>query len=187
MLASQCGQLFATPWTIAGQSSMSMEFSRQKYWWVSEWMKATQSCLTLCDRTGYTAHGILQTRTLEWVAYPFSRGTSQPRKSNQGLLHCRQILYQLRYEERVAIPFSKGSSWSRDRTWVSCTAGRIFTIWATKEGPCTTLTRTISLWWTLCKISVYPVSWKCTWLSHPLLIDRQLSGFLRVYLLNYNL
>ena len=33
--------------------------------------------------------------------------------------------------ERVVIPFSGRSSWPRDRTWVSCTSGRFFTIWAT--------------------------------------------------------
>ena len=27
----------------------------------------------------YTVHGILQARTMEWVAFPFSRGSSQPR------------------------------------------------------------------------------------------------------------
>ena len=27
----------------------------------------------------YTIHGILQARILEWVAFPFSRGSSQPR------------------------------------------------------------------------------------------------------------
>ena len=43
--------------------------------------------------------GILQARILEWVAMPFSRGSSQP----------------------------------RDQTQVSCTAGRFFTIWATRE------------------------------------------------------
>ena len=31
-------------------------------------MKVAQSCLTLCDPMGYTGHGILQTRILEWVA-----------------------------------------------------------------------------------------------------------------------
>ena len=35
--------------------------------------------------------------------------------------------------EWVAILFSKGSSQPRDRTWVSCIAGRFFTIWATRE------------------------------------------------------
>ena len=33
----------------------------------------------------------------------------------------------------VAIPFFRGSSQSRDWTQVSCTAGRFFTIWATRE------------------------------------------------------
>ena len=31
----------------------------------------------------YTVHGILQARILEWVAFPFSRGTSQPRDRTQ--------------------------------------------------------------------------------------------------------
>ena len=35
---------------------------------------------------------------LEWVAYPFSRGSSQPQESNLGLLHCRRILYWLSYQ-----------------------------------------------------------------------------------------
>ena len=38
--------------------------------------KVTQSCPTLCNPMDYTVHGILQARTLEWVAYPFSRGSS---------------------------------------------------------------------------------------------------------------
>jgi len=85
----------------------------------------------------YIVHGILQARILEWVAFPFSKASSQPRdwtqvsciaggfftswatkeaqeywvgslsllqgifpaqESNRGLLHCRQILYQLNYE-----------------------------------------------------------------------------------------
>ena len=85
----------------------------------------------------YTVHGILQARTLEWVAFPFHRDLPNPgieprspalqvdslpaepqgkpkntgvgslsllqgifptQKLNQGVLHCRQILYQLSYE-----------------------------------------------------------------------------------------
>ena len=46
-------------------------------------MKVTQSCLTLCDPMAYTVHGILQARILEWVAFPFSRGSSQPRDRTQ--------------------------------------------------------------------------------------------------------
>ena len=31
----------------------------------------------------YTVHGILQARILEWLAFPFSRGSSQPRDLTQ--------------------------------------------------------------------------------------------------------
>ena len=31
----------------------------------------------------YTDHGILQARILEWIAFPFSRGSSQPRGQTQ--------------------------------------------------------------------------------------------------------
>ena len=43
----------------------------------------TQLCLTLCDPMDYTADGILQVRLLEWVAFPFSRRSPQPRDRNQ--------------------------------------------------------------------------------------------------------
>ena len=44
----------------------------------------TQSCLTLFDPMDYSTpgssvHGTFQARILEWVAIPFSRGSSQPR------------------------------------------------------------------------------------------------------------
>ena len=42
-----------------------------------------QSCPTHCDPTDYTVHGILQARILEWVAFPFSRGSSKPRNQTQ--------------------------------------------------------------------------------------------------------
>ena len=100
-------------------------------------VKVAQSCLAVCDHRDYTVHEILQARILVWVAFPFSRGSSQPRieprspalqmdslpaeppgkpqntgmgslsllqqifptqESNQGLLHCRRILYQLSQE-----------------------------------------------------------------------------------------
>ena len=63
------------------------------------------SCVQLFATSWTVAHqaplsmGIPQARILEWVAMPFSRGSSQP----------------------------------RDQTWVSCTAGRFFTDWATRE------------------------------------------------------
>ena len=46
-----------------------------------------------CSPPGSSVHhGILQARILEWVAIPFSRGSSW---LNPGLLHCRKILYCL--------------------------------------------------------------------------------------------
>ena len=42
-------------------------------------VKVAQLCLTLCNPMDSTVHGILQTRILEWVAFPFSRESSQPR------------------------------------------------------------------------------------------------------------
>ena len=43
----------------------------------------TQLCPTLCNPMGYAVYGILQARILEWVAFPFSRGSSQPRDQTQ--------------------------------------------------------------------------------------------------------
>ena len=46
-------------------------------------VKVTQSSPTYCDPVDYTIHGILQARILEWIAFPFSRGSSQPRDRSQ--------------------------------------------------------------------------------------------------------
>ena len=50
--------------------------------------KSLQSCPTLCypmdcSPPGPSVHGILQARTLEWAAMPFSRGSSQPRNQTR--------------------------------------------------------------------------------------------------------
>ena len=46
-------------------------------------VKATHLCLTPCNPMDYTAHGILQARILEWVAFPSSKGSSEPRDRSQ--------------------------------------------------------------------------------------------------------
>ena len=46
-------------------------------------VKVAQSSLTLCNPMDYTVHGILQARILDWVAFHFSRGSSQPRDQTQ--------------------------------------------------------------------------------------------------------
>ena len=40
---------------------------------------------------------------------------------------------QARIWEWVAVSFPKGSSQPRDKTWLSCIAGRFFMVWATRE------------------------------------------------------
>ena len=44
-------------------------------------------------------------------------------------------IFQARILEWIVIPISRGSSPPRDRTSVSCIAGRFFTVWATREAP----------------------------------------------------
>ena len=46
-------------------------------------VKITQSSPTLCDPIDYTVYGILWARTLEWIAFPFPRGSSLPRYQTQ--------------------------------------------------------------------------------------------------------
>ena len=54
-------------------------------------VKVTQSCPTLCDPMDHTVHGILQARILEWVAYHFSRGSSQPRNRTKVSIPALQV------------------------------------------------------------------------------------------------
>ena len=49
---------------------------------------------TDCSPPGSSIHGILQARILEWVAIPFSRGSSPAQWLKLALPHCRQILYR---------------------------------------------------------------------------------------------
>ena len=48
-----------------------------------EKMKWKSLSLTVCNPMDSTVHGIHQARILEWVAFPFSRGSSQPRDWTQ--------------------------------------------------------------------------------------------------------
>ena len=60
-----------TSWQIDGETVETVK------------VRIAQSCLTLCDPMDYTIHGILQAIRLEWVAFPFSRGSSQPKDQTQ--------------------------------------------------------------------------------------------------------
>ena len=78
------------------------------------------------QNTGVGCHTLLQ-------------GIFPTQGSSPGLPPCRRNLYHLSHQgspwilEWVTYPFSKRSSWPRDRTSVSCIAGRFFTVWATRE------------------------------------------------------
>ena len=84
------------PWlegTALGQKSLRLPCSPTRI--PSEGL---QSCPTLCDPMNHSSpgspvHGILWTRTLEWVAILSSRGSSQPR--DQTCVSCisRSVLY----------------------------------------------------------------------------------------------
>ena len=54
------------------------------------------------------------------------RDCSPPGSSVHGILQASIL-------EWIAMPSSRGSSWPRDRTRVSCMAGGILTVWATRE------------------------------------------------------
>ena len=54
-------------------------------------VKIPHSCLTVCNRIDYTVHEIPQARILKWVAFAFSRGSSQP----TFLGRCSLCLYNL--------------------------------------------------------------------------------------------
>ena len=67
------------------------------------------------------------------------QGIFPTQESNPGLLHWRQILYQLSYQgspkilEWVTYPFSRKSSQPRNPTRISCLAGGFFISWTIRE------------------------------------------------------
>ena len=71
------------PWAQKGRSISYSEYRELKVK-----VSVAQSCPTLCDPTdcsppGSSVHGVSQARILEWVAIPFSRGSSQPKDQTQ--------------------------------------------------------------------------------------------------------
>ena len=98
-------------------------------------MKVAQSCLT---------HGLYSPRNSPGQntrkgSLSLLQGIFPTQGLNPGLLHCRQILYQLSHKgsprilEWVAYPFSSRSSQPRNWTGISCIAGGFFTNWAIRE------------------------------------------------------
>ena len=88
-------------------------------------MKVAQLCLTPCDPTDYTVHGILRARILEWVAFPFFRGSSQPRDQTQ-VSHIAGGFFTS-CATREAQEYWSGYLSLLQGTRVSCMAGGFFT------------------------------------------------------------
>ena len=90
-----------------------------------------ESCSTVCNPVDYSlpgssVHGILQARVLEWVAVPFSKGSSQTKGLNPALLHCMQSLYHLSHQgspfvctQVINLPIFPGVSDSKKSSWNS--------------------------------------------------------------------
>ena len=69
---------------VEGGQIMKLSIGQSKKCWnYSVKVKVVQLCPTLYDPMDYIVHWILQVRILEWVAFPFSRGSSQPRDQTQ--------------------------------------------------------------------------------------------------------
>ena len=83
------------------------------------WKWKSLSHVWLYDPMAYTVHGILQVRILEWVAFPFSRGSSQSRDQTQ-VSHSAGRLF---------------TSWAtREALWIRPRGGEIpvaFILWRT--------------------------------------------------------
>ena len=100
--------------------------------------QSLQSCPTLCDPKGCSTPGSSVSgdsagKNTGVDCHALLQGFFLTQGSKPGLLHCRQILYQLSHQgsprilEWVAYPFSSRSSRPRNWTGVTCVAGRWFT------------------------------------------------------------
>ena len=141
-----CVQLFVTPWTIACQVLLSIGILQAR---IPEWVampssrgssqprdQTQVSCGTGRFFTSWVTRkpknaGVGCLSLLQWI-FP-------TQESNQGLLHCRQVLYQwvtreaLRILKCIVMSSSRGSSEPRDWTQVFCITDGFFTVWATRE------------------------------------------------------
>ena len=76
------------PYQLSLCSGLKEHFSQAHSALLGTWQAINESefpqlCPTLCDPMDYTVPGILQARILEWVAFPFSRESSQFRDQTQ--------------------------------------------------------------------------------------------------------
>ena len=89
-----------TPGTFldkSGNNTLAISVSRLSTGWLwSKWVIVAQLCPTLCvpmdySLPGFSVHGILQARILEWFAIFFSRGSSRPRDQRSPVLQANSL------------------------------------------------------------------------------------------------
>ena len=94
--------------------------------------ESRKKSLTLCNSMdcslpGSSVHGILEVRILEWVAVPSPDLPNPGIEPRSPTLQADSLLSEPKILEWVVNPFSRGSSQPRNRTWVPCIAGGVFT------------------------------------------------------------
>ena len=97
---------------------------------VYECVKVTQSYLTLCDHMDYTVHGILQARILKWVPFPgdLPNPGMEPRSpALQADSLPAEPPGRLKNTGVGSLSLLQQIFRTRNRTGVSCIAGRFFT------------------------------------------------------------
>ena len=116
------------PWDSPGKNSgVGCHFLLQCMKVKSE-SEVAQLCPTLidpmdCPSPGSSVHGILQARILEWIAMPFSRGSSQPRdRISISYVSCigRQVLYHLSHQRSPSIIRAAAAAKSRQSCPTLC-------------------------------------------------------------------
>ena len=110
---------------IVNHDRISLGVAKSCFWklsprkWLKVWHWNSLSCVRLfCNPMDYTVHGILQGRILEWVAFPFSRGSSKPRDQTQvsyiaggfftswATREVRKWLLTINFNYYICIPYS---------------------------------------------------------------------------------
>ena len=77
-------------WDLAGIFQSHRDHTLEKKWKVK--VKVTQSCLTLCDLTDYTVHGILQVPSLQADSLP-AEPQGKPKNTGVGSLSVLQRIF----------------------------------------------------------------------------------------------
>ena len=144
-------------WSLPGSSGLWNFPGKNTGVYAAATAKSLQSCLTLWDPRdgsppGSAIPGILQARTLEWVAISFSNASKWKVKvKSPSRVRLLSTPWTIAYQALPSMGFSRQEYWSgvpspsptgvyshsllqgifpTQGTQVSCTAGRLFTIWA---------------------------------------------------------